>query len=79
AKIHSVGNEIKEALKKQIASPVPWVDSVKLMVENGVDTFIEFGPARVLSNLIVQSVSGTKVYSVFDLNSFKEVKDAIKG
>jgi len=79
AKPHSVGNEIKDALKKQIASPVLWVDSMNFMVENGIGTFIEFGPARVLSNLIVQIVPGAKVYSVYDLNSFEEVKDAIKG
>jgi len=37
-------NEIIDNLAQQIISPVQWVRSVEYMCENGIDTFIEFGP-----------------------------------
>ncbi len=40
---------IKELLVEQIASPVLWEDSIKKMAAEGVDTFIEAGPGRVLT------------------------------
>ena len=46
--------EIKDALSRQIISPVRWVDSIENMVKFGIDTFIELGPGKVLSGLIKQ-------------------------
>ncbi|PCI76502.1 MAG: [acyl-carrier-protein] S-malonyltransferase [SAR86 cluster bacterium] len=43
---------IKENLIKQLYAPVLWVDSVKYMRANGVDTILECGPGKVLSGLI---------------------------
>lgn len=39
---------IKELLIKQVSSPVLWEDSVKKMIEFGVDTFVEVGPGKTL-------------------------------
>ncbi len=44
--------EIKDSLIQQIYSPVLWEDSVRLMILDGVDTFVEIGPRQVLSGLI---------------------------
>jgi [acyl-carrier-protein] S-malonyltransferase len=43
---------IKAELKKQLTSPVRWVQTINALVEAGVDTFIECGPKNVLSGLI---------------------------
>jgi [acyl-carrier-protein] S-malonyltransferase len=48
----SSGKEIKELLVKQVTSPVLWEDSVRKMVKDGADTFIEVGPGKVVSGLI---------------------------
>ncbi|MBI4722011.1 MAG: ACP S-malonyltransferase [Candidatus Stahlbacteria bacterium] len=53
--------EIKEALERQILSPVRWVESIKTMIEFGVDTFIELGPGKVLSGLIKQIAPDVKI------------------
>ena len=45
-------DEIIENLKQQIISPVRWVESVEYMLNNGVDTFVEFGPGKVVSGMI---------------------------
>jgi [acyl-carrier-protein] S-malonyltransferase len=48
------GDEIREALVAQIASPVRWVDCVQTLAKAGCRTFLELGPGRVLSGLIRQ-------------------------
>ena len=39
-------------LSQQIASPVRWEDLIRNMIGDGVDTFIEIGPGRTLTNMI---------------------------
>jgi [acyl-carrier-protein] S-malonyltransferase len=48
------GDEIREALIAQIASPVRWVECVRTLADAGCRTFLEVGPGRVLSGLIRQ-------------------------
>lgn len=44
--------EVKALLKRQVYSSVKWQQSVEIMIENGVDTFIEIGPGKTLSAFI---------------------------
>jgi [acyl-carrier-protein] S-malonyltransferase len=44
--------DVKEELLRQLTNSVRWQASVEYMISNGVDTFIEIGPGRVLSGLI---------------------------
>lgn len=44
--------EIKANLLSQLASPVRWTQSVKNMIEDGADHFIELGPGKVLQGLV---------------------------
>ena len=43
---------IKTELKKQLTSPVQWIRTIEYMSKQGVTTFIEIGPGRVLAGLI---------------------------
>ena len=43
--------KIKQLMVEQITAPVPWTQTVEMMVEMGVSTTIECGPGRVLSGL----------------------------
>ncbi|MEE8638136.1 MAG: ACP S-malonyltransferase [Candidatus Margulisiibacteriota bacterium] len=45
-------SEIRELLIKQVTHPVLWEDSIKKMLDDGITSFIEVGPGRVLSGLI---------------------------
>jgi [acyl-carrier-protein] S-malonyltransferase len=49
-----LGIEAKDALLRQVASPVRWNESVIRMLENGVACFVEIGPGKVLSGLVKQ-------------------------
>jgi [acyl-carrier-protein] S-malonyltransferase len=44
----------KEALIRQVSRPVRWEESVRRMIEDGVSLFVEVGPGRVLSGLLVR-------------------------
>lgn len=45
-------DEVKGLLKKQVMSSVRWEDTINKMIDDGVDTFIEFGPGRTLTSFI---------------------------
>jgi [acyl-carrier-protein] S-malonyltransferase len=49
--LHSA-DDVRAELVDQITSPVRWVASVRTMMAQGVDTFVEIGPGAVLSGLI---------------------------
>ena len=52
ASVKTKGSDIKQALVKQMVSSVLWEDSVKYMLEQGVDFFIEPGCGRILKGLL---------------------------
>jgi len=56
--------EIKEELVMQLVSPVQWTQSVQYMLAQGVDTFVEIGPRRVLGSLIRRIDRGAQVTSL---------------
>jgi [acyl-carrier-protein] S-malonyltransferase len=42
---------IREALTRQLHSPVRWVESMRRAADMGVTTLVECGPGKVLSGL----------------------------
>ncbi|QSX35067.1 ACP S-malonyltransferase [Shewanella avicenniae] len=47
----TAAEEIKDALVRQLYSPVRWTETVELMASEGVSELLEFGPGKVLSGL----------------------------
>lgn len=45
----SNGEELRQGLVEQLTSPVYWEDTIRFMIREGVDTFVEFGSGQVLS------------------------------
>ena len=64
-------NELKNLLVQQIESRVRWRESVMLMVNNGVNQFIEIGPGKVLSGLIKRIDKNVKVSAI---NTEEDIK-----
>jgi len=55
------GEAARDALARQVDSPVRWVESILWMVEHGgVELFVEVGPGRVLSGLVKRIVPGRR-------------------
>lgn len=52
---------IREALLAQISNPVRWVDCVNTLADEGVDTYLELGPGKVLIGLVRQIREGMDI------------------
>jgi [acyl-carrier-protein] S-malonyltransferase len=64
--VRTSAEHIRAELASQMVAPVEWVGSVREMVANGVDTFVEIGPGQVLSRLIRRISSDVKAISLND-------------
>jgi [acyl-carrier-protein] S-malonyltransferase len=65
------GSEAREALVRQVSSAVRWLESIELLIKEGVDTFVEVGPGKVLSGLMRQISREVKCFNVEDAASLK--------
>jgi len=63
---------VPDLLVKQVSSPVLWEKSVRKMIENGVDTFIEIGPGKVLSGFVKKISKDVKTLNVEDIDSLNK-------
>ncbi len=75
AKPNGDASRIHDLLVRQVTAPVLWIDSIQLMLEEGTETFIEFGPGNVLAGLLRKIDREAKVVSV---NSPSGVDKAIE-
>lgn len=66
------GEDARSSLKRQVSNPVRWVESMKLMLDNGIDTVIELGPGRVLSGLMKRMNKDIKCLNVEDMKSLEK-------
>ncbi|MFS8512275.1 MAG: ACP S-malonyltransferase [Planifilum fulgidum] len=70
---------IRQSLIDQVASPVLWEDSVRWMMEQGVDTFVEIGPGNVLTGLVRKVNRRVTALSVQDVPSLEKALSELKG
>jgi len=56
--------EIRENLVRQLYSPVRWEESIRRIAGQGIDTFFEIGPGKVLKGLLRRIDSNLKVYNI---------------
>lgn len=62
---------VRNALVRQVASPVRWVESVQKMVSMGVRRFVEIGPGNVLTGLIKRIDPSVELINVSDVASIE--------
>jgi [acyl-carrier-protein] S-malonyltransferase len=64
---------IKEELVKQLRNCIQWQGSVEYMINNGVTTFYEIGPGRVLSGLIRRINAELPTFNVSGIEDITEL------
>jgi [acyl-carrier-protein] S-malonyltransferase len=79
AKPVTAGEEIKEKLIEQLYSPVRWEETVRELMNSGVDTFIEIGPGKVLSGLVKKVNRRANVIAIGDMESMAAAVEKLKG
>lgn len=70
-------DDIKDLLKKHIRSSVFFEKTIRHMLENGVDTFIEVGPGKALRGFVRKIDRSAKLLGVEDMNSLKNTIETI--
>lgn len=78
AKPVTSASDIKTHLIEQLYSPVRWVETVEYLLAQGVNTFVEVGPGKVLSGLIKKVDKNVQLYNVSDLDSLQKTVAALK-
>lgn len=63
----------RDALVRQVTGSVKWDQSIRLLIEKGVETFVEVGPGKVLFGLMRQIDRSRKCISVGDESSLQKM------
>ncbi|WP_054029016.1 ACP S-malonyltransferase [Bacillus sp. FJAT-28004] len=67
-------DEIRGLLVEQVYSPVLWEDSVRYLIEQGVDTFVEIGSGTVLAGLIKKIDKNIRVISINSISALEALQ-----
>jgi [acyl-carrier-protein] S-malonyltransferase len=73
AKPNGDASRVKGLLVSQIAGPVRWEESVRVMAAQGVTHVLEIGPGKVLAGLVRRIAKDMKILSVGDLTAFSKI------
>jgi [acyl-carrier-protein] S-malonyltransferase len=69
AKSLGTADEVKEELRLQLTSCVQWNNTVKFMLNDGIDTFYEIGHGKILSGMVKRIDSSASITSIGDFAS----------
>ena len=69
----------KDILAKHVINPVRFSDSIKYMIENGIDTFVEIGPGKVLTGFVKKVSKDVKCININDVESLENAIEYLKG
>ncbi|MFC1862132.1 ACP S-malonyltransferase [Chloroflexota bacterium] len=73
AKPLTTADEVKAELVAQLCNGVQWQRSIEYMSDNGVSTFIEIGPGKVLSGLIKRINKNATTVNIGDAEAIKNL------
>ncbi len=69
---------VNDLLVKQVSNPVLWEDSIKKLIREGYDTFIEVGPGKSLGKFIKRVSKDVKVFNVEDSKSLSKTIEKLQ-
>src|SRR5947209_5311574 len=72
-----LGIDARDALIRQVSSPVRWLESVQLLIQEGVEMFVEVGPGKVLCGLVRQIERGASCLNLSDAETLSAAKAAL--
>ena len=69
--------EMKELLAGQIISPVQWEQTIRSMIADGADIFVEIGPGETLCGMIKRIDKNVRTFPVEDIKGIKTMEAAV--
>ena len=73
AEVNTSKDRVKGLLVAQVSSPVRWEESMRKMIENGVEQVLEIGPGKVLSGLMKRIDSRIDTKNLENLQTLKSI------
>ncbi|WP_119342797.1 ACP S-malonyltransferase [Facilibium subflavum] len=73
-KSHKDPQKIKEALTKQLYSPVLWTQTIEKMAEKGIETVIECGAGKVLTTMNKRITKAMNYFDSADVSALEKLK-----
>ena len=70
-------DNVKEILASHIVNPVRFSKTIKTMLDNGIDIFIEIGPGKTLSGFVKRTPTDKEV-KILNINDVQTLKETIK-
>jgi [acyl-carrier-protein] S-malonyltransferase len=74
AEANTSKDRVKELLVAQVSSPVRWEESMRKMIEKGIEQVLEIGPGKVLSGLMKRIDSRVETKNLEDLQTLKSIE-----
>jgi [acyl-carrier-protein] S-malonyltransferase len=74
AAIVQTGEQARDALIRQIPNPVRWWQSVELLISQGVTTFVEVGPGKVLTGMIKRISKDVQLFNVESVEDYEQLR-----
>ena len=71
------GEDARESLVRQVSQTVRWLESVEFLINQGVQTFVEIGPGKVLSGLVRQINRDVRCVNVEDAASLRSAQETL--
>ena len=78
AQVIRTGSEAREALRRQTSRPVRWHETMRFLLDSGVDTFIEVGPGKVLTGLLRSIEKSVTMLNAEDEASLDHALDTLQ-
>ena len=78
-KVESDPDRIRDALVRQAASPVRWVETIRRMAESGITHIVECGPGKVLAGMTKRIAPQVQSLSLSERASLEAALAALKG
>jgi len=71
-------DEIKSIMAQQLCSPVKWYDSMRRLITENVEVFVEVGPGKVLTGLLKKILPKDYPCKIYNVNSMKQLERFLK-
>jgi [acyl-carrier-protein] S-malonyltransferase len=75
---HGTPEEIRRTMVRQVTSSVQWVSSVQWFKDNGINSYVECGPGKVLSGLVKRIDKDASVGNIQDCPTLKKAVETVR-
>lgn len=75
---YNENDNMQEILSKHIVSPVRFDKAIKLMKDEGIDTFVEIGPGKSLTGFIKKELADVNLINIYDVETLENAIQILK-